>query len=134
MLLLANEQSERDTFRGVQLEIVVYKYVCHLKRECHYVYHLKHGSRLNQNDATTHYCNTYAHSFIAKLLTLSAHAREGYSSHFVCLSVCVSLLHSGEGADFRVEIYISIRFKSFKSSTFLKIEAILEKKRVELRP
>ena len=22
------------------------------------------------------------------LLTLSAHAREGYSSHFVCLSVC----------------------------------------------
>ena len=45
-------------------------------------------------------------------LTLSAHAREGYSSHFVCqsvcLSVCVSLFHSGEGAVFRVETYISI--------------------------
>ena len=41
---------------------------------------------------------------------LSAHAREGYSSHFVCLSVChcVSLFHSGEGAVFRVETYISI--------------------------
>ena len=25
-----------------------------------------------------------------RLLTLSAHAREGYSSHFVCLSVCLS--------------------------------------------
>ena len=25
-------------------------------------------------------------------LTLSAHAREGYSSHFVCQSVCVSFL------------------------------------------
>ena len=25
------------------------------------------------------------------LLTLSAHAREGYSSHFVCLSVCLSV-------------------------------------------
>ena len=36
------------------------------------------------------------------LLTLSAHAREGYSSHFVslllCQSVCMSLFHSGEGA------------------------------------
>ena len=39
-------------------------------------------------------------------LTLSAHAREGYSSHFVCLSV--SLFHSGEGDVFRVETYISI--------------------------
>ena len=26
------------------------------------------------------------------LLTLSAHAREGYSSHFVCLSVCHFLI------------------------------------------
>ena len=58
------------------------------------------------------------------LLTLSAHAREGYSSHFVCLSVF--FFYCGEGAVFRVETYIS--------STFLKIEAILEKKRVELRP
>ena len=27
---------------------------------------------------------------ITLLLTLSTHAREGYSSHFVCLSVCLS--------------------------------------------
>ena len=36
------------------------------------------------------------------LLTLSAHAREGYSSHFVCHSLTHSLthslFHSGEGA------------------------------------
>ena len=30
------------------------------------------------------------HSYFM-LLTLSAHAREGYSSHFVCLSVCLSV-------------------------------------------
>ena len=45
------------------------------------------------------------------LLILSAHAREGYSSHFVChsvsQSVCVSLFDFGEGAVFRVETYIS---------------------------
>ena len=41
-------------------------------------------------------------------LTLSAHAREGYSSHFVSLSVSLSLFHSEEDADFRVETYISI--------------------------
>ena len=40
------------------------------------------------------------------LLTLNAHAREGYSSHFVCHSVCVSLFDFGEGAVFRVETYI----------------------------
>ena len=40
---------------------------------------------------------------ISLLLTLKAHAREGYSSHFVSL-----LFHSGEGADFKVETYISI--------------------------
>ena len=49
---------------------------------------------------------------ILLLLTLSAHAREGYSSHFVCQSVsqsvCVSLFDFGEGAVFRVETYISI--------------------------
>ena len=48
---------------------------------------------------------------ITELLTLSAHAREGYSSHFVCQSVsqsvCVSLFYFGEGAVFRVETYIS---------------------------
>ena len=44
----------------------------------------------------------------SRFLTLSAHAREGYSSHFFCLSVCVSLFHSGEGAVFMVETYISI--------------------------
>ena len=56
----------------------------------------------------------------------------------VIQSVSLSVFHSGEGAVFGVETYISIhsrsRFKSFKCSTFLKIEAILEKKRVELRP
>ena len=69
----------------------------------------------------------------SSFLTLSAHAREGYSSHLVCHSLTHSLFHSGEGAVFRVETYISIhsRFKCFKCSTFLKIEAILEKKRVE---
>ena len=30
------------------------------------------------------------------LLTLSAHAQEGYSSHFVCLSVCVSLFQNSQ--------------------------------------
>ena len=44
---------------------------------------------------------------LVSLLTLSAHAREGYSSHFVCHSVCVSLFDFGEGAVFRVETYIN---------------------------
>ena len=56
----------------------------------------------------------------------------------VTLSVTHSVFHSGEGAVCRVETYISIHsrrgFKCFKCTTFLKIEAILEKKRVELRP
>ena len=39
-------------------------------------------------------------------LTLSAHVREGYSSHFVSQSV-MSLFDFGEGAIFRVENYIS---------------------------
>ena len=30
---------------------------------------------------------------VNNLLTLSAHAREGYSSHFVCLSVTLSVCH-----------------------------------------
>ena len=37
-------------------------------------------------------------------ITLSAHAREGYSSQ----SVSLSLFHSGEGADFRVETDTSV--------------------------
>ena len=63
-------------------------------------------------------------------LTLSAHAREGYSSHFVSLSVSLSLFHCGEGANFRVETYISIYILGddlSQCSTFWKIEAILEK-------
>ena len=44
---------------------------------------------------------------LSDLLTLSAHAREGYSSHFVCQSVSLSLFYFGEGAVFRVETYIS---------------------------
>ena len=31
----------------------------------------------------------FEHFVKIELLTLSAHAREGYSSHFVCLSVCL---------------------------------------------
>ena len=44
----------------------------------------------------------------------------------VTLSLCVSLFDFGEGAVFRVETYIDTCEMSF-----LKIEAILEKKRVE---
>ena len=52
---------------------------------------------------------------VYSLLTLSVHAREGYSNHFVCQSVslslchsvCVSLFYFGERAIFRVETYIS---------------------------
>ena len=63
---------------------------------------------------------------------------EGYSSHFVCLSVChFSILEKAPilGLKF-TSVYIlgDDLIKSFKCSTFLKIEAILEKKRVELRP
>ena len=76
-----------------------------------------------------------------QLLTLSAHARGGYSSHFVCQSVsqsvCVSFLIL-EKAPFSglklTSVHSRRRCKSFKCITFLKIEAILEKKRVELRP
>ena len=76
---------------------------------------------------------------VASLLTLSAHAREGYSSHFVCHSVCLSVCHFFilEKTPFSglklTSVHSRRRFKSFKCSTFLKIEAFLEKKRVELR-
>ena len=43
-------------------------------------------------------------------LTLSVHAREGYSSHFVCLSLCVSLFYFGEAAVFTDETYISTMY------------------------
>ena len=43
-------------------------------------------------------------SSLLLLLTLSSHAREGYSSHFV--SVCLSLFDFGEDAIFRVETYV----------------------------
>ena len=58
----------------------------------------------------------------------------------VTLSVCQSVCHFFilEKAQFSGLKLTSVlsrrRFKSFKCSTFLKIEAILEKKRVELRP
>ena len=76
------------------------------------------------------------------LLTLSAHAREGYSSHFVSVSQSVSLsvchfliLEKAPLSGLKLtSVHSRRRFKSFKCSTFLKIEAILEKKRVELRP
>ena len=75
-------------------------------------------------------------------ITLSAHAREGYSCYFVCLSVCLSVCHFSilEKEPFSGLKLTPVHsgFKSFKCSTFLKIElkieAILEKKRVELRP
>ena len=36
------------------------------------------------------------------LLTLSVHAREGYSSHFVCLSICLSVCLSAYLEDGRL--------------------------------
>ena len=55
----------------------------------------------------------------------------------VSQSVCVSLFDL-EKAPFSgwklTSVHSRRRFESFKCSTFLKIEAILEKKRVELRP
>ena len=71
------------------------------------------------------------------LLTLSAHAREGYSSHFVCHSVChFSILEKAPFSGLKLtSVYIlGDDLSAFKYSTFLEIEAILEKKRVELRP
>ena len=52
-------------------------------------------------------------------------------SQSVCLSDRVSLFYSGEGAVFRVETYISIHssLSPLNVALFLKIEAILEKKR-----
>ena len=74
-------------------------------------------------------------------LTLSTHAREDYSSHVVCpliyyWSVSLSVFCHFfilDKATFAA-LKLTSLLKSFKCSTFLKIEAILEKKRVELRP
>ena len=55
----------------------------------------------------------------------------------VTLSVCQSVCHFLilEKAPFSGVVVTSVHSRqSFKCSTFLKIEAILEKKRVELRP
>ena len=55
----------------------------------------------------------------------------------VTLSVCVSHFDFGEAPFSGLKItsvHSRLRFKFFKCSTFLKIEAILEKKRVELWP
>ena len=62
------------------------------------------------------------------------HAREGYSSHFVTLSVCLSVCHFSilEKEPFSglklTPVHSRTRFKSFKCSTLLIIEAIMEKK------
>ena len=69
------------------------------------------SSTLRLSDAESSYEGKYQFSIKLLLLTLSAHAREGYSSHFVChsvtLSVSLSLFDFGEDAVFRVETYIS---------------------------
>ena len=77
----------------------------------------------------------------ALYLTLSTHAREGYSSHFVCHSVSqsVCLFSILEKAPFLglklTSVYIlGDDLSPLNVALFLKIEAILEKKRVELRP
>ena len=49
----------------------------------------------------------------------------------VCLSVCFFIVEKAPFSELKLT---SMHFKCFKCSTFLKIEAILEKKRVELRP
>ena len=71
------------------------------------------------------------------LLTLSAHAREGYSSHFVSQSVSLSVCHFFilEKAPFSGLKLTSVHSRRpLNLALFFKIEAILEKKRVELRP
>ena len=53
-----------------------------------------------------------------------------------CLSVChILILEKAPFSGLKLtSVHSRRRFKSFKCSTFLKIEAILEKKRVELWP
>ena len=53
----------------------------------------------------------------------------------VCLSVCFFIVEKAPFSGLKLtSIHSRSRLKCFKYSTFLKIEAILEKKRVELRP
>ena len=70
----------------------------------------------------------HKHSY---MLTLSAHVREGYSSDFVCL--CVTFLF-WRRLHFSVETYQHNLGDNLNVAFFLKIEAILEKKQVGLRP
>ena len=52
----------------------------------------------------------------------------------VCHSICVSFFYFGEGTVFRFETYLGDDLSPLNVAFFLKIEAILEKKRVELQP
>ena len=59
------------------------------------------------------------------LLTLSTHAREGSSSHFVCVSVCFFIVEKAPFSGLKLtSVHSRWRFKCFKCTTFLKIEAI----------
>ena len=49
------------------------------------------------------------------LLTLGAHAHEGYSNHFVCVCVCVCL----EFAAFNSRLYIKYDIPFYFSAVFL---------------
>ena len=79
------------------------------------VYHMISHFYLQRSETRTKkqgkFMSASSYTMYTGLLTLSAHAREGYSSHFVChsvcLSVCLSLFDFGEDAVFRVETYIS---------------------------
>ena len=76
--------------------------------------------------------------FFIEYIYPSARMRERVT--VVTLSVTLSVCHFFilEKTPFSglklTSVHSRRRFKSFKGSTFLKIEAILEKKRVELRP
>ena len=69
------------------------------------------------------------------------HAREGYSSHFVSLSVSLSVCHFSilekapiSGLKLTSVYILGDDLSPLNVALFKKIEAILEKKRVELRP
>ena len=47
------------------------------------------------------------------LLTLSVHAREGYSSQFVCLSVCLSTSDFEDDGVFTFETGINVNYATF---------------------
>ena len=64
------------------------------------------------------------------LLILNAHALDGYSSHFVCL--CVTLIL--KKTPFSGLSLHQYNLGDDLSPLNVKIEAILEKKRVKLRP